>query len=154
MRQDGKEADAYGNENGKIIGLLKQESGSSQARPTSSNDSGSSQARPTSSNNSTSTQACSSKAIKEEVQSDNGNVSFITIVQHIVCTKLFFVQIALLRIRSSNPYAYGLHLLHSMFTLEELAGSLLFTSKKSGCVKPGLDPVRVEKLLGKRFISN
>lgn len=109
----------------KIIGLLKLELGSNQARLTNSNDS-------------TSIQACSSRAtIKEEVENDNGNASSTTLFNRL-CVQSFFVQIALLRIRSSNPYAYALNLLHSMFTQEELAGLLLFKSKKSGCSKPGL----------------
>ena len=119
----------------KIIGLLKLEQASSQARSNLSD--------------SVSIQPYSSQAIvKEEVERDNGNGGSTILYQK--CVLYFiFMQIALLRIRSGNPYTYGLNLLHSMFTQEELAGSLLFKSKKSGCSKPGLDPVRVEKLLGK-----
>lgn len=121
----------------KIIDLLKVEQGFSQARPANPNDS-------------TNTKACSSGVtVKEETESENGNVSSSSMLFiQIMCTTVL-VQIALLRIRSKDPYAYGLTLLHSMFTQEQLAGSLLFKSKKSGCLKPGLDPVRVEQLLGK-----
>jgi hypothetical protein len=55
--------------------------------------------------------------------------------------------INLLRIPARDAYAYGLNLLDSLFSKEELFTSLLFKSKKSE--KPGLDSVRVEKLLGK-----
>ena len=62
----------------KIIGLLKLEQGSNQARLTHSNDS-------------TSIQACSSRAtVKEEVESDNGSVSSTTFLSDCVY-KTFFV---------------------------------------------------------------
>jgi hypothetical protein len=51
------------------------------------------------------------------------------------------------RIQSKDAYSYGLTLLHSIFTQEELARSLLFSSKKDTCTKPGLDLARVEKML-------
>ena len=54
----------------------------------------------------------------------------------------------MMRIQSKDPYSYGLALLDKLFTIEEQSRSLLFASKKSHCSKPGLDPIRVEKLLG------
>ena len=55
----------------------------------------------------------------------------------------------LLRIHSATPYGYALTLLDTLFTREEQHQCLLFKSKKSE--KPGLDTVRVEKLLGKFY---
>ncbi len=52
----------------------------------------------------------------------------------------------MLRLSARDVYAFGLQLLDILFTKEELSGSLLFHSKKSA--KPGLEQVRVEKLLG------
>ena len=52
----------------------------------------------------------------------------------------------LMRIPSRDAYAFGLQLMDILFTKEELAGSLLFQSKKSE--KPGLNRESVEKLLG------
>ena len=103
------------------------------------------------SSDSMSIQPCSSQTVvKEEVERNNGNVGSTALFTRNVYYTLFScMQIALLRIHSGNPYMYGLNLLHSMFTQEKLAGSLLFKSKKSGCSKPELDPVRVEKLIGK-----
>ena len=61
-------------------------------------------------------QACSSGvAVKEEGDSDGGNVSSAALLV-ILCVQSSFVQIALLRICSSNPYAYRLNLLQSMLT--------------------------------------
>ena len=51
-----------------------------------------------------------------------------------------------MRIPSRDAYAFGLQLMDILFTKEELAGSLLFQSKKSE--KPGLNRESVEKLLG------
>lgn len=55
----------------------------------------------------------------------------------------------LLRLHSSTPYGYGLTLIDTLFTREEQNECLMFKSKKSE--KPGLDPVRVEKILGEYF---
>ena len=60
-------------------------------------------------------QACSSGvAVKEEGDSDGGNVSSAALLVTL-CVQSIFVQIALLRICSSNPYAYRLNL-QSMLT--------------------------------------
>lgn len=56
----------------------------------------------------------------------------------------------LLRIRSRDAYAYGLSLLDTLFTKEELRQSL-FKSKKSE--KPGLDSAKVEKMFGKLTVN-
>ena len=52
----------------------------------------------------------------------------------------------LLRLHSTHPYGYALTLLDTLFTREEQNQCLMFNSKKSG--RPGLDPVKVEKMLG------
>ena len=64
------------------------------------------------------------------------------------------MQMMMMRIQLKDAYSYGLTLLHSLFTQEELARSLLFSSKKDNCTKPGLDPIRVEKMLSKYFTSS
>ena len=45
--------------------------------------------------------------------------------------------ISVSRLPARDAYSHGLRLLDILFTKEELAGSLLFSSKKSN--KPGLD---------------
>lgn len=63
--------------------------------------------------------------------------------------------INVMRIPSQDAYAFGLQLIDILFTKSELASSLLFKSKKSE--KPGLDKVRVERMLGyieKRYGGN
>ena len=55
----------------------------------------------------------------------------------------------LLRVHSTHPYGYALTLVDTLFTREEQSQCLMFKSKKSE--KPGLDPARVEKILGKFF---
>ena len=50
------------------------------------------------------------------------------------------------RIPARDAYSYGLALLDALFSRDELGQSLVFRSKKSS--KPGLDPLRVEKLFG------
>ncbi len=57
-----------------------------------------------------------------------------------------------MRLSARDAYGFGLQLLDILFTKEELAGSLLFSSKKS--TKPGLPKDRVEKLLGKLVWSS
>ena len=47
----------------------------------------------------------------------------------------------LLHIPARDAYAYGLQLMDALFTKQELAGSLIFKSKKSE--KQGLDQDRV-----------
>ena len=49
------------------------------------------------------------------------------------------------RISARDPYAYALQAMDILFTKEELASSLLFSSKKS--TKPELDKKRVETML-------
>ena len=53
--------------------------------------------------------------------------------------------INVMRLPSRDVYSFRLQLMDIMFTKEELASSLLFKSKKSD--KPGLDKVRVERML-------
>ena len=53
--------------------------------------------------------------------------------------------ISVSRLPTRDAYSHGLRLLDILFTKEELAGSLLFSSKKSN--KPGLDSQKVEQLL-------
>ena len=55
----------------------------------------------------------------------------------------------LLRVHSTHPYGYALTLVDTLFTREEQSQCLMFKSKKGE--KPGLDPARVEKILGKFF---
>ena len=47
----------------------------------------------------------------------------------------------------ADAYAYGLQLMDALFTKHELAGGLIFKSKKSD--KPGLDHDQVQKLMSK-----
>lgn len=93
----------------KKIGLLKFEQGSSQARP----------------NLSESEYPTLFKSTCRKGRSGEGQrkCRFHCIVYQKCVLYLVFMQIALFRIRSGNPYTYGLNLLHSMFTQEELAGS-------------------------------
>lgn len=60
--------------------------------------------------------------------------------------------INVLRIPARDVYAYGLHLMDTYFSREELGKSLLFESKKSE--KPGLDETKVCKIFGKLFDVN
>ena len=48
-------------------------------------------------------------------------------------------------IPARDAYAFGLLLMDSLFTKEELSGSLLFKSKKSE--KPGLDEEKVQRMI-------
>ena len=56
-------------------------------------------------------------------------------------------SINLMRLSVPTPYAFALAACDVLFTKEELATSLLFSSKKSS--KPALDPKRVQVLLSK-----
>ncbi len=60
-------------------------------------------------------------------------------------------SVNLLRLTAATRYAFGLAVLDVLFTKEELASSLLFSSKKSP--KPALDHKRVEVLLSKYLFS-
>lgn len=50
-------------------------------------------------------------------------------------------------IPARDAYSYALALMEILFTQDEMSSSLLFSSKRS--IKPPLDRVKVEKLLGK-----
>ena len=59
------------------------------------------------------------------------------------------------RVSADNPYTYGLHLMDALFSKEEMAGSLMFESKKSN--KSVLDKERVEKvfnMIEEKFKAN
>ncbi len=60
-------------------------------------------------------------------------------------------SINLMRLSAATPYAFGLAVVDVLFTKEELASSLLFSSKKSP--KPALDHKRVENPLSKYLFS-
>ena len=59
-------------------------------------------------------------------------------------------SINLKMIHARDAYAYALALMDILFTPAEMSSSLLFASKRS--LRPTLDIVKVEKLLGKHII--
>ena len=72
---------------------------------------------------------------------ENNNVSHLTkFMEKYLCWCIINC-----RYQQCHHFHYGLQLMDILFTKEELSGSLLFKSKRSG--KPGLDLERVAKLL-------